>query len=1001
MTGIGRSLFRPKLMFGFRDSRGVYLLSLLAFLRATTAVACEGAKECADDLAFLLSAESVLQGSEKAQKTSTGVSVSVGENKKPGFQELPVATSHSSKKDIEQTENTNNWFYVGLADITFGRRTGTESLVLSKTRPDEYPETWSRGRLAMYLKGKIKGDVLITAAFDTRDEDLDQLFSNLEEKDPRQLLRTLDPDDFYPVYGDDSTTVEDAPTSGKFYVRIEKGENHLLWGNFKTTISETEFARFERGLYGAHAKLQSNARTDHDEPMVSFEGFASQPGTVQQRDEFRGTGGSTYFLSRQDISSGSEQVFIERRNAVTRELIVRKSLKAGQDYEFDHVQGVVILKEPLQSTTRSSSSVRSRILGDEYQLLVVTYECSPALSDVSGYVYGGRTQLWVNDNLRIGATGYSDSSGHVDRELTGLDLLLRRTEKSFVELEVANSDGDDFGESMSFDGGFIFNRASGGSTGGKSSRALRGKASLDIAEVSQGRFSGGVAGYYERLEAGFISPGRNASVGEQIVGVSSDLELSRNTRLRITFDEVRRDDGRDNSELLAEVEHKLGDELTGAMGVIHSERQTGAEVSSGTGARTDLGFKLTRKREEENSDWIFGQATVQRSGTRQRNDRVGLGAERRISESFSGSAEVSFGTTGIGALAQLRYSPNETESYHLGYRLSPSSAAADVDSYDPFVRDYGAIVFGAKRQINERLIVNFEENYDFMGTERSLTHTFGTTYRPDDLLSLYAGIEAGEVYDAAYGDFERIGFSIGAQLRDEDREASLRFEARLENGFNSSNRDRHSYLLSGKYGYNQNDDWRMVANVDAVVSRSNQATILDGDYIEGSLGWAYRKRDDDRINALLRYSYLEDLPGSMQVNNQNELSGPRQRSHVFEADVTYDLFEKLSVGGKYGFRTSQIEAERGSGEFSNSTAHLLIGRVDFHVVKNWDVLLEARSLWVEEFQQAQTGYLAAVYRHVGDNLKVGVGYNFSSFSDNITDLTHDDEGVFLNIVGKF
>jgi hypothetical protein len=30
-----------------------------------------------------------------------------------------------------------------------------------------------------------------------------------------------------------------------------------------------------------------------------------------------------------------------------------------------------------------------------------------------------------------------------------------------------------------------------------------------------------------------------------------------------------------------------------------------------------------------------------------------------------------------------------------------------------------------------------------------------------------------------------------------------------------------------------------------------------------------------------------------------------------------------------------------------------------------------------------------------------MGYNFGSFSDDLTDLNHDDEGVFLNIIAKY
>ncbi len=130
----------------------------------------------------------------------------------------------------------NEWFYVGIADVTVGKRMGKDSHLLAPAAPGEYDSVYQKGRVAFYLKGKVKGRYLITAALDTREEDLDTLFSNMDKKDPRQLLRRLDPDDYYPVYGDDSILKEDAPTSGKFYIRVDRGKSHVMWGNFKTVI---------------------------------------------------------------------------------------------------------------------------------------------------------------------------------------------------------------------------------------------------------------------------------------------------------------------------------------------------------------------------------------------------------------------------------------------------------------------------------------------------------------------------------------------------------------------------------------------------------------------------------------------------------------------------------------------------------------------------------------------------------------------------------------------
>ena len=66
----------------------------------------------------------------------------------------------------------HDFFYVALADLTVGRNatTGAASLV-RPDKKDEYDKKYYvNGRLAFYLKGKIRGEYLLTAAADTRDQ---------------------------------------------------------------------------------------------------------------------------------------------------------------------------------------------------------------------------------------------------------------------------------------------------------------------------------------------------------------------------------------------------------------------------------------------------------------------------------------------------------------------------------------------------------------------------------------------------------------------------------------------------------------------------------------------------------------------------------------------------------------------------------------------------------------------------------------------------------------
>ncbi len=71
------------------------------------------------------------------------------------------------------------------------------------------------------------------------------------------------------------------------------------------------------------------------------------------------------------------------------------------------------------------------------------------------------------------------------------------------------------------------------------------------------------------------------------------------------------------------------------------------------------------------------------------------------------------------------------------------------------------------------------------------------------------------------------------------------------------------------------------------------------------------------------------------------------------------------------------------------------------MVYEWDVMGELRYLDAQEAGDARTGALVGVYRHMGENFKLGVGYNFTDFSDNLTDLSYRSRGWFVNALGKF
>ena len=160
-------------------------------------------------------------------------------------------------RDIEFERN--DWFYVAMADLTFAQNdtSGPAALYQGSGAGLDFDAS-SYGRLAFFVNGKFGDQWKLSASADTREEALDDLFSNFASKSPDALFRRIDPDYHYPTFGDDSTVEQGAPTLGRFFVRLDKGQNYGQWGNFTVGYLNNELAQIDRGLYGGMFHFESS-----------------------------------------------------------------------------------------------------------------------------------------------------------------------------------------------------------------------------------------------------------------------------------------------------------------------------------------------------------------------------------------------------------------------------------------------------------------------------------------------------------------------------------------------------------------------------------------------------------------------------------------------------------------------------------------------------------------------------------------------------------------------
>ena len=890
----------------------------------------------------------------------------------------------------------NRWFYVALADLTVGGNKSPPNAALVTGDTEHYANpAFVDGRAAFYLKGEVKGSWILTASADTREQPLSTVFSSLSEKDPKYLLRRLDPDRYYPVYGDDSTMTEDAPTQGKFYVRLERGESRIMWGNYAVRLRENELVQLDRALYGGYAHAVTDGTTKYGERKAKADAFIGDPGTLRAREEFRGTGGSLFYLRHLDITAGSDLISVEVRDKDSGIVLRSKDLARGQDYDIDALQGRLVLSQPLPSTADDSLIVRSADLSGNPVFLVARYEYQTDLSQIGDYTTGGRVSTWLGDHAELGATGQQehDGAGSSSR-IAGADATLRYTPSTYLKIQAAQSRGPGPGEQHSTDGGFSFNPVS-QNTADTQAGAASAESAVQFSDLKQA-WTGRSTGYWKARQSGFAGPGQLTLAETEQFGGTLNKPLPFQTSLDAKFDQVQSPGGAKTRTLDLDLRKGWGEHWSTSVGSRsdwrHDVARSSSPILSQTGQRTDVALQLGYDSKKRWSANAFGQGTVEQTESRLKNSRYGVGGKLQLTPRWTLTGEGSTGNGRLGGKVGTEARVNDRTTLYTTYQLESDRTDTNI------VGRTGQLVSGAKTRYTDSTTIFGEERWQNGTGPTSLTHAYGVDIAAQDGWHWGLTGEEGTISDPNTGDTRRIAATGSVGVTRKDVKWGSALEYRDERGLS----DRSTWLTRNSLAYQVHPDWRLITKLSYSLSRSSQGDFFLGAYTEGILGFAYRPTKNDKLNALFKYTYFGDLASPGQLTPTSVTSDYRQRSHILSADATYDLFPKVSIGGKYALRLSQVAFSRdGSAPWFSSTAHLGIARLDWHVVRKWDAVLEGRDLIVVEARDSRVGALLALYRHVSKNLRVGGGYNFTNYSDDLTDLSYRSHGWFFNVLADF
>jgi hypothetical protein len=358
-----------------------------------------------------------------------------------------------------------------------------------------------------------------------------------------------------------------------------------------------------------------------------------------------------------------------------------------------------------------------------------------------------------------------------------------------------------------------------------------------------------------------------------------------------------------------------------------------------------------------------------------------LGASYQAMKNVRLNAEVSEGDRGKAAILGLNYQVAANNELYSHYNLTT----------DNNYQRTSVTTVGNRRRFSHDLSAYTEGQFLHNERENGVSNVFGIDYQLSKQWMLSSTLQASEIKKintAGNETIDRIAGSLAGHYKTDVNKGLSRIEYRNDDGVN----DVEHWLFVNNWRHLYNDELSFSVKLNYSTTDTQGSTLNDAEFLETNLGFAYRQVQNNNWNWLGKYTYLYDLDGYNQIQ-----SSPDQRSHVLALDGLYRINQPWLVGAKAAYRLGERRLTRGTGPSFSSDVGLIGVKGHYRLHKDWSATLEYRWLVTPEAEAETHGMLLALNRYLNDNMQLGLGYNFSDFSDDLTHLNYDVSGWFMNL----
>ena len=862
------------------------------------------------------------------------------------------------------------YILVGITDLTLRINNYPGNIEPLEGNEDFKSKAYVEGRLAFYLMGKIQGKYLLTAMLDTGNGPLKDIFTSLTEKDSSTIFDQIDPDQYYPIYGDNSTIVNQIDTQGKLYVKLEWDDSEVLWGNYRTNLNSTELATYNRSLYGVYTKIQE--KTDIAEQI--FRGFWSETDYLHAHDEMLATGGILYYLKNGDLVIGSEKIKVEIRDAVSGKIKESIELVGELDYELDWLQGRLLLKNNIPALVDSDELISDGPVNGDKVYIVADYEYIPRSNSGEQAIYGLRYDLLPNNQkINIGNSLIRQAGSNSDAYLLfGIDTELNIYDNTVINAEWVTSKNIIIGKNFSDDGGISYTPILEDETE-KSGNAYKIKLSSNLEKYGML-----LSTQYNHWDQGFTSQTKS------VVNDQDEFEITLSgAGLEDYFYKSRYIYQQEKSaDTTSIIDLKVNRIYNSKLNLAGELRRKEVEANNGDYNHEILGaLGFDYLFDDTKTFYGSGQFTLNKSEDMALNNRITLGAEVDLTEKLRTGIEGSLGNKGNSLKLGGDY------NYNYGQLYSNISYNTDNSSGNTL-----STIVGNRGRLNDKATLYTERKSDAGDKEASTSNVFGVNYDFTDKMSASLDYTRSNVEKSDDANFKRDILTPAVVYRDEN----IAYKGKVEYRVDSGKKELQQYILVSNLDWYYSEELSMLFKINHSMSKDD-ADVQAARFTEVTIGTAYRPITNDQLNLIGKYTYLDDFAPA----GQEGVAAYSENSHIFSAEGIYDISQKWQLAEKVAYKRTGVMLDNKPENTAYSDTYLWINRLNYHTIYNMDIYGEYRLLNNIQANDKKWGFLFGTYKHINNNTKFGIGYNFTDFSDDLTKLDYNAKGWFMNLVNKW